>query len=179
MKENPHKILLVVDIDGTIADIPKEAFPFKVKDKSYCEGCRFYKNGGCTRTVWCENADSSTITQFYNSESVLKFPVYGNSLEVVNQIYSSEPSIVVYVSARGLELTTPTYAWLKENGFPSGKVFCVGNSDPADKKLDCVKNICYNVNPDQIITLEDDPIIRERYEQELGAKDLYSLINNA
>lgn len=171
--------LLVIDIDGTIAQHPKKLRPIKILNRKDCGACQFLQKDGCFRTMWCHKADTSLIAQYYNKDSVLKFKPYKQTKSLIKKLFKDEDTMIAYVTARSHNLYDSTKIWLKNNKFPcSESLYCVGKlgEDPLKSKIRCVKSLISIMAPKQVLALEDDEIIAKEYKRRFGAVNLYKAV---
>lgn len=171
-----QKRLLVIDIDGTIAQPPKKLRPIKIMNKKDCGDCLHLHADGCHRLMWCHKADESLIKQFYNEDSVLDFKPYPQTKVLIKKLFRDGDTAIVYVTARSHNLHDSTQTWLKKHKFPAHEsLYCVGKKgeDPLKSKIRCVKSLIAMLSPKQILALEDDEIIAKEYKRKFGAVNLY------
>lgn len=171
--------LLVIDIDGTIAQIPEGMVPSEIINRHICveNNCDYAKADGCYRLSFCANHEDRHIERYYTEEGVLKLKPFEKMREMVNSLVLNFNFYPIYVSARTHDLQPSTYKWCKEHDFPLGKVFCVGNSEGhAEAKMEAVENAICALQPDLVAVLEDDTIIAKEYERRFGAVNLFKVL---
>lgn len=175
--------LFVVDIDGTIAEFPKELSNNTVINVGKCLNCIYYNNTKCERKVRCQNADQEMVLKYFNSENILKFKFNEKAWDLLQYIstFINSGIIMTYITSRPEVLMNNTYKWLKNNCFPPGPLFCVGGSeDPVVRKKAAVTFILDWLDSEHIVfALEDDELIKEAYINNFNAVNLFSLIEDS
>jgi len=199
--------LCIADIDGTIAEIPAEAYFVEPVDYDKCKGCKDLKIESekvlpglgryalgslfkkrkievarkcfCHRPSFCENKPTDKIKEIFSAEKVLYFkPI----IEVRSFIYQLVKNgfIPAYVSGRPIELLFATSQWLSLAGFPIGLVATVGkdNENPIESKMKMAQAIITANNPQFIVALEDCPHTMKMYSEKFGAVDGLRMMKN-
>lgn len=196
--------ICLVDIDGTIAEIPAEAYFVNPIDPEKCNGCenlkveierkpvkfsisslwKSYLEGKdkkyfCHRPSWCVNKDLNKIKKIFSSENVMNFKPIAEVRNIIWQLVRSNFG-VAYVSGRPNDLILSTSKWLGLAGFPWGLVACVGKDgeNPIDGKMRIAETVIKSNEPQIIVAFEDCQETMSEYKKRFQAVDGLKMISN-
>lgn len=192
--------IVICDLDGTIAEIPVEAYFISPVDASKCQGCddlrievekksvkytfqtssslwKTYLNGNerkyfCHRPSFCENKPADKIKEIFSAENVLNFKPIVEVRNILWQLVKNNFG-VAYISGRPTEILFSTSKWLSLQNFPLGLVACVGRDDenPIESKMKMAEIIINSNRPEIIVAYEDCSCTMKMYYEKFGAVD--------
>jgi len=199
--------LCIADIDGSIAEIPTEAYFVEPIDSEKCRGCKDLKvesekvlpglgrytlrslfkkrkievarNCFCHRPSFCENKPSDKIKEIFSAEKVLTFKPIVEVRNILWQLVKNNFGIA-YISSRPVEVLFSTSKWLSLQNFPLGLVACVGRDDenPIESKMKMAEIIISSNKPDFILAYEDCPHTMAEYKKRFNALDGLKMMKN-
>ncbi len=156
IKFNPSRKIVIVDMDGTLADCNHRRRP-KEKNCQVCKGSG--KMEGMRRWVCpnCEGKGHITGTDwkfFYTPELIEKDPPFPIVVEWVRELY--DHYIVLIVSGRGADIAAEgTVNWLAKNEVPYDHIFMRNGGDHRDD-VDVKQDILNMLPKDRIAFTIDD-----------------------
>lgn len=151
--------ICIADIDGTIAEIPAEAYFIEPIDVEKCRGCAdlriekefisypigtysfmtlfkkmFDKKIGIARKYFCHRpswCENKPAEKIKEMFSAEKVLNFKPIIEVRNVLWQLVKSnfSVIYLSGRPTDILFQTSRWITLNGFPTGLVACVGKDN--------------------------------------------------